>query len=680
MAFSDFLKSAGSSILSGMNPLFGAINRTINPPTIQPRKPTSPVYLPQDPFATKSSTPQGFKLPTQSISAGLQGAPSGLQFGTAPGTQPGVSMQALQQATKPTFSTPVVPQVASSVSSPSVTVTNPQTGESRQVTSSQAAGFMNSGWTTGGTPAPQIQQEPSLETLAMEKRSEAQRPAIPQIDPKTQQAYDSALRAYEQSLRMTPEELATQEDLDRLIESTRKGYQTIQDQTIPMGFITGQLQSLEQRALNLAEPLQQKLARLQAARTASLEASKFAIEQSAKKLEREEALATQAREAAQGEIREFGGQLVRVLPDGRVETLAQAPAEAQKPVTLGEGQILVDPVTGERIAYNPKIDAALQAGGKLVQVNGQSYIQNPDGTFSLPNLPGGQKQSESALQMTSIISDILADPGLDTITGAKGPGAYLPYTAGIRNNMKQLAGLLSLESREKLKGSGAISDFEAQVLANAASNLGIDENGRSNLPNDQLRQELLDMKNGLLLGSAGINPYQPDVKEALRAGFSAEQIIQFQQSFNNVGGDTNTAAIRDGSRVITSVGKGVATGIQSGSDLWKYGFDIQYDGGKGAPVYSPVSGTVIRSGNEGDFGNRVRIRLADGRVIAAAHLDQINVKPGTKIAAGQMIGTQGNTGKTLGPTGIHVDWTLYGADGRPRTSQEAASFLGTRLS
>ena len=99
---------------------------------------------------------------------------------------------------------------------------------------------------------------------------------------------------------------------------------------------------------------------------------------------------------------------------------------------------------------------------------------------------------------------------------------------------------------------------------------------------------------------------------------------------------------------------------------------IQYDGKKGAPVYSPVSGTVIRSGNEGNFGNRVRIKLADGRVIAAAHLDKTSVKSGQQIQAGQMIGTQGNTGKTLGPTGIHVDWTLYGTDGRPRTSREAA--------
>lgn len=95
----------------------------------------------------------------------------------------------------------------------------------------------------------------------------------------------SAEKTYQNSLQMTPEEEAAQAELDKLSESFKKGYQGTQDQTIPMEFITGQQQSLENRALNLAEPLQTKLARLEAKRTASVDASKFALERADKALE-----------------------------------------------------------------------------------------------------------------------------------------------------------------------------------------------------------------------------------------------------------------------------------------------------------------------------------------------------------------------------------------------------------
>lgn len=95
----------------------------------------------------------------------------------------------------------------------------------------------------------------------------------------------TAESAYTKAMAMTPEEIKAQEELDRLSESFNKGYQGIQDQTIPMEFITGQQQSLENRALNLAEPLADKLARLEAKRTASIGASKFALERADKALE-----------------------------------------------------------------------------------------------------------------------------------------------------------------------------------------------------------------------------------------------------------------------------------------------------------------------------------------------------------------------------------------------------------
>lgn len=97
-----------------------------------------------------------------------------------------------------------------------------------------------------------------------------------------QKAYDLAAQAYENSLKLSPDELSTQEDIDKLIEQTKAGYEAIKGQgegvATPLRFISGQLSSVERRATNLIEPLENKMARLQSARQASMQASQFALD------------------------------------------------------------------------------------------------------------------------------------------------------------------------------------------------------------------------------------------------------------------------------------------------------------------------------------------------------------------------------------------------------------------
>lgn len=142
---------------------------------------------------------------------------------------------------------------------------------------------------------------------------------------------------------------------------------------------------------------------------------------------------------------------------------------------------------------------------------------------------------------------------------------------------------------------------------------------------------------------------------------------------------TAVSNIKDYSRVKTSVGSGIATAIQKGSPKWQYGFDIVLDGGKGAPVKVPFSGTVVEAKKAGGFGNSVVVQLADGRKIRASHLDSINVQPGQKVTPNTILGGQGNTGTVMGQTGIHVDYTMYKPDGGYYSSQEVASFFNTKL-
>lgn len=103
-------------------------------------------------------------------------------------------------------------------------------------------------------------------------------PVAPVISEDTQNAIDSAEKAILKAQKLSPQEITTQEDIDKLIESTREAYINTRNQPIPLEFITGQLASIEDRALSLAEPLENKMARLQAQRQANLNASKFALE------------------------------------------------------------------------------------------------------------------------------------------------------------------------------------------------------------------------------------------------------------------------------------------------------------------------------------------------------------------------------------------------------------------
>ena len=160
-----------------------------------------------------------------------------------------------------------------------------------------------------GTPSQGAQNAPGATSA----------PATPQVSPQAQKAVELAQSAYERSLQISPDELSTQEDLDKLIESSKTAYRNAKGQAIPLEFITGQLKSLEERAIGLAEPLEQKLSRMQAARLSSIESSKFALDRADKALESEYERAGTARTEAEAArrfgIEQAGSEVTRALQE-----------------------------------------------------------------------------------------------------------------------------------------------------------------------------------------------------------------------------------------------------------------------------------------------------------------------------------------------------------------------------
>jgi len=339
-----------------------------------------------------------------------------------PTTTPSWMQPAKQQSTianpgkaaTPTFSAPVVPQVKTPVklSAPVITPSSP---------------------VIPPVTPPVTPETPPATTPA---------PVVPSA---TQDAQNAAEKAYQESIKISPDELSTQEDIDRLIESTKEGYRKTSNQPVAMDFITGQLKAIEQRATGLAEPLEAKLARLQAARTSATEASKFALERADKDVETETTAAQTAKTEAES-ARRFG-----ITQSNEEAKLAEDKRQNDLNYNLSVKKFEEDKRQFGETNAIAKRDVAIKEAKATADAVGNATVSN-----SLDNY--------------QLVNDVLDNAG--AISGVFQPG-LIPFTSGSATLAKYntLKGILSLENRKLLKGSGAISDFESRTLEKAASSL-----------------------------------------------------------------------------------------------------------------------------------------------------------------------------------------------------------------
>lgn len=293
----------------------------------------------------------------------------------------------------------------------------------------------------------------------------------------TSPEYQSAVKRYQDSLKPTDEEDQTNLDLENIQSSLRQAYTNAEKQAIPLEFITGQQKRLQDSAATIAMPLEAKAARLQAKRLAALDASKFMLEQEDKKI------------------------------------------NANKPVSIGEGQSLVNPLTGETVYTAPKKATTTEANqdpARVLSVDEAKNLGVPYGTTmgdaaKLGKTPGQAEAGKDTLGgAVSVIDQLLGDTELlKGISGVPSPAAFIPGTKSQKavNLYNQLKGMLSLENRTALKGSGAISDFEAKTLERAASSLG------RNLSDADFAATLQDLKLDLTAGKMLKDGIPPDVIE-----------------------------------------------------------------------------------------------------------------------------------------------------------------------
>lgn len=82
----------------------------------------------------------------------------------------------------------------------------------------------------------------------------------------------------------------------------------------------------------------------------------------------------------------------------------------------------------------------------------------------------------------------------------------------------------------------------------------------------------------------------------------------------------------------------------------------------GVPVRAVTDGVVIQAGPASGYGLWIRVRQDDGTTGIFGHVDQIFVRAGQKVQAGQTIGTVGNRGNSTGP---HLHYEVWNTAGTP---------------
>jgi murein DD-endopeptidase MepM/ murein hydrolase activator NlpD len=144
-----------------------------------------------------------------------------------------------------------------------------------------------------------------------------------------------------------------------------------------------------------------------------------------------------------------------------------------------------------------------------------------------------------------------------------------------------------------------------------------------------------------------VNPYASDMKRILAEKKRKQKArVHFSNDPADVDFLVPVQGIRTGSYGRRRVFNGQPRRPHSG-------MDIAAD--TGTPVLNPSAGRVIELGDFFFSGKLVYIDHGQGLISLFAHLSEIDVELGQRVAKGEIIGKVGATGRVTGP---HLHWSL----------------------
>ena len=302
--------------------------------------------------------------------------------------------------------------------------------------------------------------------------------------------------------QQTEEEKGLRTQLGDILTGAELGQEKIRTQPIATPFLRGQAAALERQTGIKAAPLQRQLGLLQQQRQqeqlSALTELGFkegdvetqqAQQQEFQKQQQEQSIVDLVNQGTT-DAAQIASQL-GISPTDVSETLEALGIEKPEPAedfTLSPGQIRFGP-NGEIVATGgPRLRTETEIGKALER-------QEKD-----------QASRDTQVTTISTINNILSSDSLGRVSGFTRniPGAGFAGTADVRAQLSQLKALTSLEGRQKLKGSGTISDFEAAMLSNSANalNFAIEDDGTVKMADKDAVQNLKNIR-GVLLAKTG---------------------------------------------------------------------------------------------------------------------------------------------------------------------------------
>lgn len=298
--------------------------------------------------------------------------------------------------------------------------------------------------------------------------------------PSTRDAYIQAYKSYQDAQKVSAEEKSAREAYNNFLAEQSKAVAGREGRGFgtPVELVRGEQEKLLRQTQPELARLQGDIGIAQTGREAEINAAKTGLDMQKDLL----GLETEANKPVV-----VDGVAYQRQADGSLKALTQKEQEAFN-LSEGQSRYAINPTTGqyELVASKGKTYAPSTGSGSgstgnpqvdgwvaLIQKGEASITNVPAGlrTAVANGLSGSPRFNESTLANLQIVEDVLKNPG--AISGLIQTGS-IPFTAGAttKNQYEQLRGILSLDSRDKLKGSGAISDFESKTLERAASSLG----------------------------------------------------------------------------------------------------------------------------------------------------------------------------------------------------------------
>lgn len=98
---------------------------------------------------------------------------------------------------------------------------------------------------------------------------------------------------------------------------------------------------------------------------------------------------------------------------------------------------------------------------------------------------------------------------------------------------------------------------------------------------------------------------------------------------------------------------------------------IDFRGPTGAPIYAAAKGRISYVGQKAGYGNVIEISHGNGMITRYAHMSRFASRVGEEVAAGDVIGAIGSTGRSTGPH-LHFEVRVNDRAVNPRPFLEAA--------